>query len=97
MAITMIPDLPLNVEYAGYIDDAENATLAAGNGPARYGRTKNYALLKAAAKIGMLYMKAGTPTEEPIAPGAFCIDTTNSLLYVCTDRSNPTWTQCKEQ
>jgi len=55
------------------------------------------AVLVAVSRIpGMLYMTAGAPTTSPAAPGAFCIDTTNNDIYVCTDRSTPTWTALAE-
>ena len=54
-------------------------------------------LLVAASRIpGMLYMSPGVPGTSPSGPGAFCIDTTNNDIYVCTDRSTPTWTKLAE-
>lgn len=52
--------------------------------------------LRSLAKVGMLYQHEGTPTAKPALAGAFTIDTTNQKLYVCTDRSTPTWTEVTE-
>jgi len=57
-------------------------------------RIKN--LLQAAVGVQMLYQHAGVPSAEPAMAGCYCIDTTNDELYVCTDRSTPTWTKITE-
>lgn len=55
-------------------------------------RVRVFRACQALAPIGMCYTKAGAPSaEEPLAAGAFCIDTTNNDVYVCTDRDTPTW------
>lgn len=54
-------------------------------------------ILRAAIAQGGLYHKAGVPsTEVPAFAGAFCIDSTNNDLYVCTSYSTPTWTKVTE-
>lgn len=61
-------------------------------------RDRVYQMMRAAARIGMFYRSAGDPstTTKPIAAGAFCIDTTNDEVYVCTNRDTPTWTKLEE-
>ena len=56
-------------------------------------RVRVFRACQALAPLGMCYRKAGAPSsEEPLAAGAYCIDITNNDVYVCTDRSTPTWT-----
>jgi len=59
--------------------------------------TAIFAAIRALSHVpGMLYRSSGAPTTSPSSPGAFCIDTTNHDVYVCTDRSTPTWTILQE-
>ncbi len=52
-------------------------------------------LLQAAAKCGMFYTSAGVPATldsgEAAPTGAFCVDTTNSDVYVCTGSTRGAW------
>lgn len=60
-------------------------------------KRKLHNLLIALQRAKMLYFYAGAPTSlTSYMPGCFCIDTTNNDLYVCTDRSSPTWTKLAE-
>ena len=59
-------------------------------------RDRVYQMCRAAARLGMFYSTAGVPDSKPIAAGAFCMDTSNDDVYVCTDRDTPTWTKLAE-
>lgn len=60
-------------------------------------KRKLHQLLIDLQKHQMLYFYAGAPTSlTSYMAGCFCIDTTNDDLYVCTDRSTPTWTKIAE-
>ncbi len=59
-------------------------------------KNRVYLMCQASARLGMFYSTAGVPDSKPIAVGAFCMDTTNDDVYVCTDRDTPTWTKLAE-
>ena len=59
-------------------------------------RNRAMRLLELASKIGMAYRSNGEPNSSPIAAGAMCLDYANDDIYVCTDRSTPTWTALAE-
>lgn len=61
-----------------------------------FSRRQLFRLLDAAAKLKMFCWSAGTPNATDALPGMFCLDTTNDLIYVCTDRSAGTWTKLAE-
>ena len=85
----VVPRTPGTINDISDQADADNADI---------GRVKAQLMMMAAAKIGMFYTSAGDPstTTKPLAAGAFCLDTTNDDVYVCTDRDTPTWTLLAE-
>ncbi len=52
-----------------------------------------HSLMKWAVRNNVFYSSAGAPTSGTVAAsGAICLDTTNQDVYVCVDRSTPSWT-----